>query len=82
MGRARKEVLVRVKSAPLLKVLAQRNETLKQFSQKIEMSRSYVSQIVSGNRFPSPQVRERIQNELGVSFDDVFETVEREGINL
>ena len=75
-------MIVKLKTVALKKYLARRNMSQNCFAQKIKVSSGYMSQILCGERNPSPSVRERILDALNSSqkfrgqpeyrFDDFF----------
>lgn len=75
-------MIVKLKALDLKKYLARRNMSQNSFAQKIGVSSGYMSQILCGERNPSPTVRERILDALNSSqklrgqpeyrFDDLF----------
>ena len=52
--------------------LAKRNFSQNGFAKSIGMSGGYLSQVVNHTRYPSPKTRQRIQDALGLQFDDLF----------
>ncbi len=66
-------IRVRMNRKAVLKALAKRNMSLHRLAIKAGISYSYISNIVCGSRFPSPDVRERLQKALEpLTFDDIF----------
>ena len=73
---------VKLKALILKKHLARRNLSQNSFARRVGVTSGYMSQILCGERNPSPQIRERIlqtlntaQKLLGQSafaFDDLF----------
>ena len=44
-----------------------------EFARRVDMNPGYLSQVLSGQRSPSPRRRRRLQEELGIDdFDDLF----------
>lgn len=67
---------VRIQSDVLRTELLRRNQTCKEFAEQMRISRSYLCQLLSGVRCPSPQVRARLMRELNTTdFDTLFETL-------
>jgi transcriptional regulator with XRE-family HTH domain len=65
---------VRVQSEVLRTELLRRNQSYKEFAAQLRISRSYLCQLLSGVRCPSPQVRARLMQELRTdNFDALFE---------
>lgn len=50
--------------------LSQRN-----FARKAGFSSGYMTQLLSGNRSPSPEARARLLDATGMNFDDLFHIV-------
>ena len=46
---------------------------MRQFAEKINVTRNYWSNIMNRKRFPSAQVAKRIADELGKSIQEVFD---------
>ena len=68
---------VRLKTATLARALARKNMSQNNFARRSGISRSYLSQLIRGQRCPSARTRRRILEELGEQgFDDLFEEVE------
>lgn len=60
---------------PVWDFLNERDISQNEFARMCGISPGYLSQLMSGARCPSPQVRRRLQQVLGVSdFDDLFIT--------
>ena len=77
-------VRVRMNRKAVLKALAKRNMSLHRLAIKAGISYSYISNIMCGARFPSPEIRARLQKALQpLTFDDIFiiEEMEEENIN-
>ena len=57
----------------LWRLLDQRNISQNELARQVGTSSGYMSDLVSGKRSPSPPMRRRIQEALGVTdFDDLF----------
>lgn len=66
-------IRVRLNQKAVLKALAKRNMSQNMLAIKAGISSSYISNIMCGVRFPSPEVRERLQKALRpLTFDDIF----------
>jgi len=53
------------------------NVSQKRLAERLEISPAYVSQLLNGRRFPSPEIRRRFQELLpDLPFDQLFEEVE------
>ena len=52
--------------------LDERGISQNELARRVGISSGYLSQLMSGNAHPSPQVRESLQRELGLDFDDLF----------
>ena len=66
-------IRVRMNQDAVLKVLAKRNMSQNMLAIKAGLSSSYISNIMCGIRYPSPEVRERLQSVLQpLTFDDIF----------
>lgn len=65
---------VKVKANVLERLLAKRNLSQKAFAERPGISRSYMSQLMRGERYPSAQLRAKILRSLrNVTFDEIFE---------
>ena len=74
--------VVRIKSGVLKDFLARRNLSQNAFAERIKTTSGHLSQILSGQRIPRPETRERIlnevkrlqkfRNETEFQFDDLF----------
>ena len=66
-------IRVKLNQASVQKALAKRNMSQNMLAIKAGISCSYISNIMCGVRYPSPEVRERLQNVLSpLTFDDIF----------
>ncbi|AQU78305.1 helix-turn-helix transcriptional regulator [Planococcus faecalis] len=52
--------------------IAERGKNVREFAKEIGISHSYMSQILSEKRQPSPKVANKIAVGLGVNFDGIF----------
>lgn len=65
---------VRVKAEKIRKILAERNISQNRLAIYLGTTSGYLSQMVTGKRNPSPNMRERILKALrGYQFNDIFE---------
>lgn len=74
-------VKARLKSDHVRQMLLKRSLSQGNFAKKIAVTSAYCSQLLSGNRCPSPNVRARIMDELKAQFDEVFEIVHPQSAN-
>jgi transcriptional regulator with XRE-family HTH domain len=66
-------IRVKVNIVVVEKEIARRNLSHNMLAIKAGISSSYISQIISGTRYPSPQIREKLQKALQpLTFDDIF----------
>jgi len=63
----------------LLIAMREQNIKSKQLAAEINVSQSFMSQIVTGQRNPRLEIAIRIANRLGKSVDELFDTIERTG---
>lgn len=61
-----------VKQGALLAIMARRNLNRTRLAKSISASETYVGQIVNGEVAPGPDIRSRILEALGCSFEDIF----------
>jgi len=54
------------------KNIALKGYSIRGFSKRIKVSYSYLSQILSGNRYPSPSIAKKIADGLNEDIEDVF----------
>ncbi len=67
------EIRVRLNQAAVLHAIARRNMSQNMLAIKAGLSSGYISQLMCGTRYPSPRVREKLQNALNpMTFDDLF----------
>ena len=65
---------VRIKVDAVYDILDRLHMSQSALARKAGLTTGYVSQVMSGKRVPSPDVRRRIQEALGVDdFDELFE---------
>ena len=71
--RCRGSPRVRLKPQPLWERIGRRNLSQNELASLAGISSGYLSQLISGRKSPSPEVRRRLQAALGVNqFDDLF----------
>jgi len=64
---------VALKKDNIRKILAQRNISQNWFAFRVGTTSGYISQMMTGKRNPSPQMRKRILQVLkGYEFEDLF----------
>ena len=62
-----------LKPDPVWAFLDERDISQNELARLVGISSGYFSQLMSGAAHPSPEVRERLQRELGIAdFDDLF----------
>lgn len=71
---------VRLKANLVREMLARRSLSQSNFASRIMVTGGYCSQLMSGDRCPSPKVRVKILKELKADFEDVFEIVQPHGV--
>ncbi|HEY3117289.1 MAG TPA: helix-turn-helix transcriptional regulator [Chloroflexota bacterium] len=65
--------MITVKPGVLEREIVRRNMTRAEFARSVlGTTPSYLSQIINGHREPGPDLRKRMQERLGLSFDDLF----------
>jgi transcriptional regulator with XRE-family HTH domain len=78
-------IIVKVNTVKVEKEIARRNLSKNMLAIKSGISSSYISQIISGTRYPSPRIREKLQEALQpLTFDDIFtiEEVKNNGFSV
>jgi transcriptional regulator with XRE-family HTH domain len=66
-------IRVKINQDAVQKVLAKRNMSQNMLAIKTGISCSYISNIMCGVRYPSPEYREKLLNVLQpLTFDDIF----------
>ena len=66
-------IKVKINKVVVEKEVARRNLSLNRLAIKAGISSGYISQLISGERYPSPQLREKLQKALQpLTFDDIF----------
>jgi transcriptional regulator with XRE-family HTH domain len=74
-------IRVRLNQSAVLHAIARRNMSQNMLAIRAGISSGYISQIMCGARYPSPRVREKLQNVLNpLTFDDIF-IIEENGKN-
>ena len=63
---------VTLNPAPVWAFLDERDISQNELARRVGISSGYLSQLMRGSAHPSPQVRESLQQELGLDFDDLF----------
>ncbi|GAA5417369.1 hypothetical protein Pryu01_02432 [Paraliobacillus ryukyuensis] len=53
-------------------LIAEQGKNLKEFAQHINISQTYLTQILNGNRHPSPTVANKIAKGLNQQIKDIF----------
>jgi transcriptional regulator with XRE-family HTH domain len=65
-------IKVRVNQDAVQVAIAKRNMSQNMLAIRAGISSGYISQLMVGTRYPSPRVRQKILDVLGMDFDDVF----------
>ncbi len=74
-------IRVKLNQTAVLHAIARRNMSQNMLAIRAGISSGYVSQIISGTRYPSPEVRQKLQDVLQpLTFDDIF-IIEENGKN-
>ncbi len=68
----RNPLQVTLDPAPVWAFLKERDISQNELARRVGISSGYLSQLMSGSAHPSPEVRESLQRELGLDFDDLF----------
>ena len=64
---------VRLKPVPLWEQIRRRNLSQNELANLAGISSGYLSQLISGRKSPSPEVRRRLQSALNITkFDELF----------
>lgn len=64
----------KLRAEPVWELITRRNMSQNELARRSEISSGYLSQLISGRKNPSPDVRKRIQAALEVDqFDDLFD---------
>jgi len=75
-------IKVKINKTVVEKEIARRNLSLNMLAIKAGISSGYISQLINGDRYPSPQLREKLQKALQpLTFDDIFiiEEIDQKG---
>ncbi|MDE2988941.1 MAG: helix-turn-helix transcriptional regulator [Chloroflexota bacterium] len=73
MKRRRASPTVRLKPEPVWEQITRRNLSQNELACLADISSGYLSQLISGRKSPSPEVRRRLQAALGINhFDELF----------
>ncbi|MCH9037497.1 MAG: helix-turn-helix transcriptional regulator [Chloroflexi bacterium] len=71
----------KVKAQALWKIILRRNMTQNQLAKKAGITSGHLSQLINGDRLPSPAVRRKLLEALDpLEFDDIFEIQEVPGV--
>jgi transcriptional regulator with XRE-family HTH domain len=66
-------VKVKLNRRAILRAIARRNMSQNMLAIRVGTSSGYISQIIRGIRYPSPMMRQKLQDVLApLSFDDIF----------
>jgi transcriptional regulator with XRE-family HTH domain len=66
-------IRVRLNQDAVLKILAKRNISQNMLAIKTGISSTYISNLICGVRYPSPEIRKKLQDALQpLTFDDIF----------
>ena len=65
-------IRVRVNQDAVQVAMAKRNMSQNMLAIRAGISSGYISQLMCGTRYPSPRVRQKILDVLGMDFDDIF----------
>ena len=64
---------VKLRPVPVWELITERNMSQNELARKVGISSGYLSQLISGRKCPSPEVRRKLQAALEVdSFKDLF----------
>ena len=79
MSRRRLSPKVKLKPESVWELLEQRGMSQNELARQCGITSGHLSHLMNGKRSPSPQVRRRLQQVLGViNFDDLFVIVPQE----
>jgi transcriptional regulator with XRE-family HTH domain len=70
-------IKVRVNQDVVQIAMAKRNMSQNMLAIRAGISSGYISQLMCGTRYPSPRIRQKILDVLGMDFDEVF-VIERD----
>jgi transcriptional regulator with XRE-family HTH domain len=62
----------RLKTHNVQVILTRRCISQNNLARRLKVTKGYLSQLMAGTRFPSPDLRTRIMEELKVDFDELF----------
>jgi transcriptional regulator with XRE-family HTH domain len=68
----RHQVTIRLNSGVLRDIMARQNLSQDRLARRLRVSSTYLSQILTGRRNPSPAIRQRMLDVFERSFDDLF----------
>lgn len=68
----------RIKTKTVQELLTRRCISQNNLAQRVQVTKGYLSQLLAGTRYPSPQLRLRLMHELKADFDSLFELLDRE----
>ncbi len=72
-GRTRTRLRVTLKPAPVWAFLDERDISQNELARLVGISSGHISQLMSGEAHPSPELRQRLLRVLGITdFDDLF----------
>lgn len=63
---------VKLKRETAWEYLNRKNIAQNELARRADISTGYLSQLIGGTRSPSPELRETLQDLLGVDFEDLF----------
>ena len=64
---------IKLRPAPVWELIGRRNMSQNELARRAEISSGYLSQLISGRKCPSPEVRRKLQAALEVDcFEDIF----------
>jgi len=70
---------VRLKIDRLAQEIARRNISVNLWAMKLGLQSGHLSQLLNGKRrYPDPTTRQKLQEGLGLQFEDLFEVVLRD----
>ena len=73
MSRARPALRARLRAEVVWEYLTRHNLSHNAFARRVGIDPGYLSQMMNGRRYPSPQMRARLMSALGITeFDDLF----------
>ncbi len=78
MRRRRGSPTVRLKPEPVWEQITRRNLSQNELAELAGISSGYLSQLISGRKSPSPEVRRRLQKALDITGFDVLFVLEYE----